>query len=244
MWDCHCHLAAPNWEDLDRSLEEARQAGISGWLSCAYDLDSWPRQLALAGRPGVLIALGLHPWVAPQWSSESHQRLESYLRQGQALAIGECGLDFVRARREEERNQQRLVLREHLALAWQFNLPLILHCVRAQSALREELDRYPGVRAMIHGFLGSPQEAKEWLHRGLFLSLGPHAISRRELMQSLPLDRILIETDAPSRGIRLLDLLPLAEAWKQLQPLQEDHFEANLFRFLNPAQRKTGRRPA
>jgi len=229
MWDCHCHLAQV--EDLPAHLENARRQGIHGWLSCASARDSWPRQREIGRIPGVLLAQGLHPWFADQ----ECQGLEAFLPE--AAAIGECGLDFYRAREPETREQQKRVLRTQLELARRWGKPVVLHCVRAHQALLQEMEAYPEVRCMIHGFLGSTADAQAWLRRGDYLSLGPHALSRADLMRHLPLDRVLIETDAPSRGASLLDLRPVLEAWQQVQPLQPELFEANLFRFLGQNSR-------
>lgn len=224
MWDCHCHLT--QLDDLPAHLESARRHGVHGWLSCASDRASWARQQEIAKIPGVLISQGLHPWFADQ----SLEGLESFM--SEAVAIGECGLDFYRARDPESRDRQRLVLRSQLELARRTGRPVVLHCVRAHQALLQEMQAFPEVRCMLHGFLGSSADAQAWLRRGDFLSLGPHALSRADLMRQLPLDRVLIETDAPSRGASLLDLQRVLAAWQQVQPLQEDLFEANLYRFL------------
>lgn len=235
MWDCHCHLADPGWDDLPTRLEQARRQGIHGWFSCATDPASWARQNELAALSGVLIAQGIHPWWASEGSESALQHLEGQL--DQAVAVGECGLDFYRARDEAARDHQRWLLREQLRLARRRDLPVVLHCVRAFKALLEEVAAVPGLQVMIHGFLGSREEAAEWLKQGAYLSLGPHALSRTDLMKHLPLDRVLVETDAPSRGTSLLDLCKVVEAWRRQQPLQDDHFEANLCRFLGITSR-------
>lgn len=233
MTDCHCHLADPHWgSDLSQRLEEARRHGVHRWFSCAYDIASWSRQVELSSWPGVRIALGLHPWVAESWQPDTGALLEQTLLSSQAVAIGECGLDFSRSRDTATRELQIRVLREQLLIARRLGVPVVLHCVRAQQALLQELDDFRDVRVMVHGFLGSSADAQTWIRRGAYLSLGPHAQSREDLMRVLPLDRVLIETDAPSRGSSLLDLIQVRRAWEQLQPLQEDHFEQNLRRFL------------
>lgn len=224
MWDCHCHLAQV--EDLPAHLESARRQGIHGWLSCASDRASWFLQQQFTRTPGVLVAQGLHPWYAEQGC----EGLEEFLPE--AVAIGECGLDFYRDRDPELRERQKQVLRVQLELARKSCKPVVLHCVRAHQALLQEMEAFPEVRCMIHGFLGSTADAQAWLRRGDYLSLGPHALSRHDLMRHLPLDRVLIESDAPSRGASLLDLRPVLEAWQQVQPLQPELFQTNLFRFL------------
>jgi TatD DNase family protein len=242
MWDCHCHLADKQWADmLPERLATAREHGVRGWLSCGYDPDSWTRQVALAEQDaGILIAQGLHPWALPDSDEEltaALRALDERLAAGEGVAVGECGLDFYRARDESGRDRQLRALREQLRLAQHYRLPVVFHCVRAHAALLAEVELHPGLRFMIHGFLGSTQEAEEWLERGAYLSLGPHALSRHDLMRRLPVDRILVETDAPSRGTSLLDLLPVVERWRGEQALAQDQFESNLWRFLGLPQR-------
>lgn len=227
MWDCHCHLADASWtpENLEWEREQARQGGVHSWFSCAYDPDSWSRQVQLLQRGSALIAQGLHPWCADQ--EARLPELPAFLES--AHALGEVGLDYFRARSPEARSQQMKVLRQQLEWARQRDLAVVLHCVRAQADLMPEVS---GLRICVHGFLGSVEEARRWLELGAFLSLGPHARTRDDLMRFLPLDRILLESDAPSRGSRLLDVLSVWQAWRGHQPLQEEHIEANLGRFL------------
>lgn len=234
MWDCHCHLADFSETELSGLLDQARGQGIHGWLSCASGPQSWPRQRQIASLPGVLIAQGLHPWWTDQSPPDLVRCLESLVAEG--VAVGECGLDFYRAREEQDRELQRRVLREQLQLARRYRLPVVLHCVRSHQALLDELKQFPELRFMIHGFLGSLQEATNWLKRDAYLSLGPHALSRHDLMKRLPLDRVLIETDAPSRGAQLCDLVKVMQEWRAYQPLEDQHFEANLCRFLGISQ--------
>ena len=220
-------------------LTAARQRGIRGWLSCGYDPPSWPRQRELARQEGVLIAQGLHPWALPSTAAELEAQLAE-LRLDQAVAVGECGLDYYRARTPEARELQMRALRAQLRLAREHELPVVLHCVRAYPELAGEMQRWPDLRFMIHGFLGRWDEAERWLELGAWISLGPHALSRTDLMKRLPLDRILVETDAPSRGIALEDLIPVVETWRRQQSLSDDRFETNLRAFLG---RNQGRLP-
>lgn len=239
MWDCHCHLGDASWTDLPARLAAARSRGIRGWLSCGYDVASWSRQRELSRQEGILIAQGLHPWALPDSDSELEQQLgelHRVLDEGEAVALGECGIDYYRARPGELRERQWLALRRQLQIASERNLSVVLHCVRAHHDLQQEMERWPGLRFMVHGFLGKWEEAERWLQLGAYLSLGPHAVSRTDLMKRLPVDRILVETDAPSRGIGLEDLISVVEAWKRCQPLSEERFETNLRAFLGRTQ--------
>lgn len=232
MWDCHCHLADPGWTDLPARLKEARRGGVRGWLSCGTNPESWERGDELGRQhAGVVVAHGIHPWYAPgpheldDWLERLAPRLSG------ARALGEVGLDFVRAREGGSREWQKEVLRQQLSLL-AGRLPVVLHCVRAQTELWKLLDAAGNPRVMVHGFLGSTRDAQGWLERGAYLSLGPHALSRADLLKSLPVDRVLLETDAPSRGSSLLDVLKVRDAWREQHPVPDDQIGHNLARFL------------
>jgi len=233
LWDSHCHLADPGWgAHLEHRLREARALGIRGWLSCAYDPSSWQVQRSLLELPGVHIAQGVHPWAAELWGAECQALLRQELERGQVVALGECGLDFYRARQPEAQHRQLEALRGQLQLARELDLPVVLHSVRCHRDLLREFDAAGPLRAMVHGFLGSLPEARDWIERGCYLSLGPHALSRVDLMKQLPRQRVLIETDAPSRGAGLCDLIGVSQAYRQHHPQGSDELDLNLHRFL------------
>jgi TatD DNase family protein len=171
------------------------------------------RALAVANR-GVLWATGLHPWwVHEGWVAEV-ARLTAQLddrENPRPVALGELGLDFGQA--TASREVQRAAFRAQLALARQQNLPVVLHIVGAHGPALDvmETDGLATAGGMVHGFTGAPELARRYLALGLYISIGPlirkQAARRlRATVASLPIDRILVETDSPDQMDQPADL--------------------------------------
>ena len=173
----------------------------------AYDLASWDKVKALAGRPGVHAALGLHPWVAGEPLDPA--RLRDALRECGAVAVGEIGLD---AKVEDPSLEtQRRVLRMQLRVACELDLPVLLHCRSAFDELIVELREFaPELRGIVHAYSKEPILAQRFLDLGMHLAFGgavtrPGSKAGRSV-EMVPESRLLLETDAPS--IALLDVPP------------------------------------
>lgn len=202
LFDSHCHLDHPLLAGrLPALLAEAGEAGVAGLLVPGVHPDCWPRIAALArSYPLIFPAFGLHPrhaeLVTPERLSQL-RRLAPF-----AVAIGEIGLDYTSA--AVDREQQRLAFRAQLRLAAQAGLPVLIHCRRAFGDLlplleEEAVGRFGGV---MHAFSGSPETAAQCLRLGLHISLaGPvtwENARRPGLVAAMvPLERLLLETDAP-----------------------------------------------
>jgi TatD DNase family protein len=204
LWDTHCHLTLPPLAgDVDGALGRAREAGVTGVVVPAYDLGSWADVAALAGRPGVRTAFGLHPWVAG--AELSAAGLEVALDGGRAVAIGEIGLDF--KVEGADRARQIAVLEMQLDVAVARDLPVLLHCRGAFEELHAAVAARRGrVRGVVHAFSRGPDLARRFLDLGLHLAFGgaitrPSAERARKSAAFVPPDRILTETDAPSIGL-------------------------------------------
>ena len=115
---------------------------------------------------------GIHPWDAPQADAAALDRLDRKLESGGVQAVGETGLDFVQAADNGTRQAQIELFRAQLALACRYGLPVVLHCVKAfEQTMRLLWEQEP--RAVIfHGFIGSPEQARQALERGYCLSFG------------------------------------------------------------------------
>jgi TatD DNase family protein len=204
--DTHCHLTSPPLADaVPAVLARATAAGVTRIIAPSYDPASWPEVAALAAaHPGVVLAAyGLHPWVADQ--PLDLDTLASHLRAPGAVALGEVGLDT--KVESSALDQQLPVLEAQLALAHDLQRPVILHCRGAFEELLALLARFtPRLRGVIHAYSRGPELAGRFLDLGLHLGIGgaatrPRARQLRSTLASAPLERLLLETDAPSIGL-------------------------------------------
>lgn len=140
-------------------------------------------------RPGWLYSVGVHPWHAAGADLEELERMAAL---EQVVMIGECGIDRVRSDVDEA--TQTELLRCHIDLSERLCKPLLLHVVRAIDpvlALRRELK--PQQPWILHGFRGGPEQARQLVNAGLYLSIGPK--HHPEIEKSVPEERLLHETD-------------------------------------------------
>lgn len=174
----------------------------------AVKQEYWARARELTAKhpENLCYAIGLHPY----WSSEHPQsaiaELEKVIQEKPKglVAIGECGLNAVAA--PELMKRQIQLLEAQLKLALQYQLPVLLHVRKAHPELQALLKRYQGLRGVIHGFSGSYELAKSYLQLGMKLGVGgvmtyPRANKTRQAMQQLPLEALVLETDAPDMPI-------------------------------------------
>ncbi|CAG0906210.1 unnamed protein product [Cyprideis torosa] len=150
--------------------------------------------------PRLFPALGLHPIYSGEHRDDDLQALADYLDAASPVAIGEIGLDYFVA--DADRARQQHLLEAQLALAEQHRLPVILHCRKAHDALLMTLKRFNLVGGIAHAFNGSFQQAGRFIELGFHLGYGgmlTYERSRRirDNARRLPLDAIVLETDAP-----------------------------------------------
>jgi TatD DNase family protein len=208
--DTHCHLTlSPLSEDTDAVLSRARDRSVNTIIVPAYDLQAWPDVLSVASRPNIYPALGIHPWVADQLPPGGNlkQVLAEAIAQAETkvVAIGEIGLD---TKVESPPLEIQIpVLETQLELAADLDLPVILHCRGAFSELFEAIDRHDGnIRGVIHAFTRGPELVQRFHAAGLSFGLGggvtrENARKVRRGAKVIPLNRIVLETDAPSIGV-------------------------------------------
>lgn len=142
---------------------------------------------------------GVHPW-------DADMRLVATLgeRLSDAQAVGETGLDFVHG---PSREMQTEALRAQLRLARERGLPVVLHCVRAFEPLMRELAACPPPAAIFHGFIGSPEQARQAVAKGYYLSFGERTFASRKTLEALrevPSDRLFFETDDSPAAIETI----------------------------------------
>jgi TatD DNase family protein len=206
MWiDTHCHLDAPEFDaDRDAVRERARAAGVSRLVIPAVSVDTWAAARHCAERHGDAYALGIHPLYAHTQPDDALERLQAelvrHLGDPRLVAVGEIGLDhFVPGL--DPALQERCYAAQ-LALARDMGLPVILHVRRSADALLRQLRRIPVAGGIAHAFNGSRQQAEAFLALGLRLGFGgavtyERALQIRRLATELPLQALVLETDAP-----------------------------------------------
>nr|WP_306671536.1 TatD family hydrolase [Endozoicomonas sp. ONNA2] len=213
MFDSHCHL---NFSDFDNDrltvLTRAKQAAVGRicipatqqveWLSLINASELWSQVSPVS----IVAALGLHPWFIAGHNPGHLKVLDKLLQQRPArvVAIGETGLDFFdRNMTPETRAKQLALFTGQVELACLHQMPLIIHGRKSHDDILKVLRRYkPGRAGIIHGFSGSEQQAGEYLKLGFKLGFGggityPRASKTRHLAATMPIDSIVLETDAP-----------------------------------------------
>ncbi len=198
--DTHCHLGHESFShDLGEVLQRAKQQGVGQFITSAVNYHQWIEQLCLqAEHPEILNSFGIHPWFCEQHREKHLQQLESLLPQ--AVAIGECGLDFMAGK--ADRATQLKWFQAQLKLAVKHDKPLIIHSVKASDTIAAELKKHPVLRGVIHGFSGSMQQAEAFIRLGFHIGIGTRMVRAdgpkvEAMMNTLPLDSILLETDSP-----------------------------------------------
>jgi TatD DNase family protein len=209
--DTHCHL---NFElfasDRAETLERARAAGVRGILNPGIDISSSQAALLLADQePELYAAVGIHPNDALQWDEDSLPALRKLASHPKAVAIGEIGLDYYRDR--TPRPQQKHAFQRQLELAAELELPVIIHNRDATADTLQILADWSAQLAggplsgrfgVLHSFSGSLREAHQAIGLGFYIGItGPvtfrNADELRQVAAGIPLERLLIETDAP-----------------------------------------------
>jgi TatD DNase family protein len=205
--DSHVHLqdfaSAPGFAEV---LQQARERGIRHFICNGSSEADWPRVEALAREhPCIVPCYGLHPWYVEARSPEWRRQLERQLA-ARGAGVGEIGLD----RWMEPRNEplQEEVFRSQLGIARQYQRPVMIHCLRAWGWLMRVLESEPVPAAgfLIHAYGGSVELIRPLLDKGAYFSFAGNVLDEtrnraREALRGVPLDRLLLETDAP-------DLLP------------------------------------
>jgi TatD DNase family protein len=208
--DSHCHLDAPEF-DSDRSavMRRAREAGIARQIVPAVDAQAWPRLREIcAPDPGLFPAYGLHPMYLASHQREHLKELAAWIEREKPVAVGECGLDFFVEGLDAE--TQKFYFDGQLELAHDSGLPVIVHARRAVDAVIASFKRVGGLHGVVHSFSGSPEQARQLWQLGFLIGIGgPATYERanrlRNLVATMPLEHLLLETDAPDQpdsGIR------------------------------------------
>jgi TatD DNase family protein len=203
--DSHCHL---NYEGLaerqDEVLENARKAGVTGFLNISTRQREWGQIIAVAERePDVWASVGVHPHEADAHPDLGAAALAQAAEHPRVIAIGECGLDYYYDK--SDRAAQRERFHAHIDAARQTGLPLVVHTRDAEADTAEilaEAVREGGVTGVLHCFTGSADLARKGLGLGFYVSLSgivtfKNAADLQATAKWLPGDQMLVETDSP-----------------------------------------------
>ena len=222
--DSHAHLDAAEFDaDRPEMIQHAMAAGVSRFVIPAVEVANFDAVRDLANSlPGSVHAYGIHPLYVRRARESDLATLRMRLEQGGAVALGEIGLDgFVP---EISMDLQEYFFVEQLKLARDFDLPVILHVRRSQDLILKHLRRFKPRGGIAHAFNGSRQQADIFIQLGFALGFGgamtySGSTRIRELAKTLPLDSIVLESDAP-------DIPP---AWAP----KDRNDPANVARFAN-----------
>jgi TatD DNase family protein len=204
LFDTHAHLDGEEYAtDREEMIARARSAGVVHIVNVGFNLESSRRSVRLAEEYDLIYAaVGIHPHDAAEAGPGYLEELKEMAAHPRVVALGEMGLDYYRDL--SPRPVQQKIFREQLALARELELPFIIHDREAHGDLMKILrENRPGPSGgVLHCYSGSWEMARECLALGLYLSIaGPVTYSNanrlKEIVTRVPLDRLLIETDAP-----------------------------------------------
>jgi len=211
MWlDTHCHLDAPEFlSDIESIVERAKRAGVVGILLPAVRAQDFETVQEITHRfkheiPYLVYTLGIHPLYTDRASESDLATLENAIVNAQEdphfVGIGEIGLDYFVA--ELDPHRQAFFFHAQLDLAQQHQLPVILHVRRSQDMILKALRQRDLSGGIAHAFNGSFQQAHHFIELGFKLGFGgaatyERALQIRRLIQELPIDAIVTETDSP-----------------------------------------------
>jgi TatD DNase family protein len=226
--DSHAHLTDSQFEpDLESVLERAVQAGVKYMLTIGTSADDSALCVELARRHhGVFAAAGIQPHSAHRVKQKEIEALADVAKSDRIVALGETGLEYHYY--PDKAVQQKELVREHIRIAGALKKPVIYHCRKADEDMLALLDEEKAwdVGGVMHCFSGSQETARRCLDMGLYLSFAgpvtfPASLKLQEIAAETPLERILVETDAPY-------LAPVPHRGKRNEPAYVTHTAAAL----------------
>ncbi len=203
--DSHCHLDFPDFAaELDAVVARAHAAGVEKMVTISTRVRQGARLVAIAERfPSVYFTIGTHPHQAGEEPEVDAAAIRAFAAHSKCVGLGEAGLDY--HYNYAPRDVAQRVFRAQIGLARELGLPLVIHAREADddvaAILREEMVRGP-FKALLHCFTSSRALAKTGLELGLYISFSgvltfKNSSDLREIARAAPLDRLLVETDAP-----------------------------------------------
>ncbi len=202
--DTHCHFDDISFDpDRAQLVQQMQALGVSDLVLPAVTAASWQGLSDLcASAPYLHASYGLHPIYLAEHHDPHLRELAAWLGTGQAVAVGECGLDFFLPGLDVDRQTALFVAQ--LRLARDFDLPVVIHARRSVDQVIREVRRVGGLRGVVHSFAGSQQQAEMLIAQGFCLGVGgtvtyERAQRLRRVVAAVPAEAILLETDAPDQ---------------------------------------------
>lgn len=231
--DSHCHLDFPELADTQQVIARAQEAGVGLFQTIGTRLSQFPKIQAIAEQfPNVYCSVGIHPHHVEEEPNVALETLLDITQHSKVIGIGETGLDYYYEHSPRQLQQQSFYT--HIEASRATGLPIIIHTRNADedtvSILKDEMQKgiFPG---LIHCFTSTQSLAEACIDMGLYISISgivtfKNAQSLRNTIKTLPLDRILVETDAPY-------LAPIPHRGKTNEPAFVVHTAHYLAEFLN-----------
>ena len=233
--DTHVHINFDVFQsDLEAIRQRWREAGVVQLVHSCVEPEEIDSIKALADQfPELSFAVGLHPLDAQKWTPQmASQILSLACSDRRVVAIGETGLDFFKAENQQE---QKTVFEAQLAIAKELDLPVIIHCRDAATAMRDLLQSFwehnGQVKGVMHCWGGTPEETQWFLDLGFYISFSgivtfKNATSIQNSALMVPSDRLLIETDCPF-------LAPIPKRGKRNEPAYVRYVAESIARLRN-----------
>lgn len=202
--DSHCHLDAAEFDrDRDDVIARAKAGGIQQQVVPATHADGWEKlRDVCAADDGLHPAYGMHPMFLSQHRKEHLDELRDWIERERPVAVGECGLDHYVDGLDAD--AQQTYFDGQLRLAREFGLPVIVHARRAVDAVIAAIRKVGGLRGVVHSYAGSEEQARQLWKLDFLIGLGgpvtyPRANRLRRLVAGMPIEWLLLETDAPDQ---------------------------------------------
>ncbi len=202
--DSHCHLDFELFDhDRPQVLQRAKDINISDIVIPGTERKYWDRVNKLCENTESLHACyGLHPYWLHQQDKQDIAQLENYLSTHNAIALGECGLDF-RAQQADKKIQLTF-FEAQLTIAENLKLPVVIHSVKASETVIQVIKKFKNLTGMIHSYSGSSEQAKQLIDLNFLISVSgsvtyDNAKKIKSVVKKIPLTSLLLETDAPDQ---------------------------------------------
>ena len=200
--DTHCHLDFGQFaDDRDQVMARAREAGVAWFVNVASSLKGSEDSVSLAvSCADVFATVGIHPHDADSYDPGMNERIEALSSQEKVVAVGEIGLDYYK-NYSSAGNQRRMFV-DLLKLSLRRHLPVVVHSRQADEDTLAMLKEYAPAKAVVHCFSGSRGFFEACMAAGYFVSFTCNITYKkagglRDLVREIPLERLLLETDAP-----------------------------------------------